>query len=86
MHKGRLVCSHGTMQSFDVYHMCPSINGETPDKNDPWCLLVPVDISTLDILSWAKCLHCVRTACALRAHCVRTACTLHRNPPHATSV
>ena len=24
----------------------------------------------------AKCLHCVRTACALRAHCVRTACAL----------
>ena len=24
----------------------------------------------------AKCLHCVRTACALRAHCVGTACAL----------
>ena len=24
----------------------------------------------------AKCLHCVRTACALRVHCVRTACIL----------
>ena len=24
----------------------------------------------------AKCLHCVRTACALRAHCVRTTCIL----------
>ena len=26
--------------------------------------------------SWAKCLHCVRTASALRVHCVRTACIL----------
>ena len=24
----------------------------------------------------AKCLHCVRTACALRAHCVGTVCAL----------
>ena len=33
--------------------------------------------SRLDVTTRAKCLHCVRTACALRAHCVRTPCILH---------
>ena len=29
-----------------------------------------------------KCLHCVRTACALRAHCVGTACALRAHCVH----
>ena len=29
-----------------------------------------------EYLPTSKTLHCVRTACALRAHCVRTACAL----------
>ena len=54
--KRNAVCSHGAMvkkpcENLMFHHIYPSIDGETPDDNDPVRLLVASDICTLDIPS-----------------------------------
>ena len=58
-HKRNAVCSHGAMvkkpcENLMFYHIHLSIDGVTPDDNDPLRLPVAVDISTLDIPSWEE--------------------------------